>query len=175
MKTASRTRQEATAYHEAGHAVAAFHLSMPVYIVTIKPDVEAGTHGHVLHHNPLKRTSDIDIYEMTPKARDRMERLIMVSLAGGIAQRRYSLRSYRRFHTSGDHDNATCLALRIAGDREGATLLLRYLSHRTENLVRTRWHEFKCVAEALLERTTLKPGEVREVINAYHESARGTP
>lgn len=169
MKTRDRARQMATAYHEAGHAVAAFYLHMPVYTATIKFDKESGSRGHVLHHNPLKRASHEDIYELTPKARDRIERLIMVALAGGVAQRRYNPHSYRHVHTSADHDNAVDLANRIAGDGKGATLLLRYLAHRTKGLVGARWPEIKCVAEELLANTTLRAGDVRTVINAYYD------
>ncbi len=49
-RRAKTTKQKAVAYHEAGHAVAAFYLHMPVYKATIKPDSERGTDGHVRHY-----------------------------------------------------------------------------------------------------------------------------
>jgi hypothetical protein len=103
-----------------------------------------------------------------------MEKNIMVYLAGGIAQRRHNVHSYRRYHAKTDHEVARDFARRIAGHDEGAALLLRYLDWHTDLLVTCYWDEIECVAAALLERRTLKRGKVREIINAYHARIAAT-
>lgn len=42
------TDEHATAYHEAGHAVAALARGRPVTLVTIVPDEQAGSAGHCI-------------------------------------------------------------------------------------------------------------------------------
>ncbi len=157
-------RAKATAYHEAGHVVIATYLSMPVHTATIVPDKKGRTHGHVQHDLPLRRTSKEEVYELTLKARDRMERQIVVSLAGAAAQRRYSRRSYRRGHSGSDDETAVGLALRIAGVEDGATLLLKYLGWRAEQMVRNHWRDVERVALALLEKQTLNASDIRALM-----------
>jgi hypothetical protein len=49
--TAARVREKATAYHEAGHAVACYCLGVKVKSATVVRDKDQGTHGHVRHEN----------------------------------------------------------------------------------------------------------------------------
>lgn len=159
--------RKATAFHEAGHAVAAFYSGLPVHKATIVFDREHATLGHVRHHNPLHRAPELDIYEMTPNVKDRMERLVVVCLAGAIAERRHAGRASRA-GASEDHHQAAGLALHLAGGSgDGATLLLRYLDWRAHNLVKARWPEIEAVAAALLEHKTLGRKGIREAISAY--------
>lgn len=47
------TRLERTAYHEAGHAVAAWHFELPIGTATIRPNKEKDTRGEVVVGNQL--------------------------------------------------------------------------------------------------------------------------
>lgn len=69
---------EATAYHEAGHAVVTLALRRKVYSVTIIPD--ATTHGRVHHESPL-RGIRLE-FDGSSRARLRAEEAIMISLGG---------------------------------------------------------------------------------------------
>ncbi len=92
----------ATAYHEAGHAVIANSLHVPLKSVTIKP---GDGYSGMLHHAPVLTRRDIrkiNEYSETPHQRDRMEKLAMICLAGPMAQRRYAPRSWRRWHGEAD-------------------------------------------------------------------------
>jgi hypothetical protein len=48
MTRRERERLWRTAVHEAGHAVAAFKLDLPFRWVSVKPNPERGTSGHVV-------------------------------------------------------------------------------------------------------------------------------
>ena len=80
------TARERTAYHEAGRAVTAYILRLRFHYLTIKPDRETETAGHmlsVLNENMAR-------WEMSDgwpdKYRARLERQAMISLAGAVAQ-----------------------------------------------------------------------------------------
>jgi len=160
--TAARAREKATAYHEAGHAVACYYLGVKVKSATVVPDKDKGTHGHV-RYEKMFRGLDPEI-DLSGRARLQMERNIIISLAGAAAQRRYSKQSWRHYHGASDFDAVADLALRIGGDSDGANKFLDWLDHRTDQLVKTRWQDIECVARALLERKTMKGSEIVEVI-----------
>ncbi len=86
-------RLEPTAYHEAGHAVAAFFHSVGLKWVSIVP--RDGSLGHV-RHNPLFRTNAPD-WDDSNRTRNRLETLVFVCLAGTEAQRRFAPRSVRHW------------------------------------------------------------------------------
>lgn len=89
----------------------------------------------------------------------------MIALgAGYIAQKRFNPRSVRSWQASSDNIKACQLALYVT-DPVGVELLLRWLYHQAENLVKLRWVEIRAVAKALLERKTLTGDELREVID----------
>ena len=69
MRKRSKKQLEATAYHEAGHAVRAYRYDIKIKSVTIKPDEDSL--GRITSDNLLKGLHP-DI-EITPHARDKME------------------------------------------------------------------------------------------------------
>lgn len=72
-----------TAYHEAGHAVVAFHEGTAIHKATIEPS--EGRYGSVTYTNPSHGIKfDIDY---TLRSRGRVRSLIRSSLAGAIAQK----------------------------------------------------------------------------------------
>ena len=162
-------RLEATAYHEAGHAVAAWRLGLEIPELTII--ATEGAAGSATHTSPLWGVDrELDGSE---GAGVRMERSIIASLAGPAAQRHYSPRSWRRHHGAGDHDHATELAIRAHGVGEIATAYLEYLIVVTRVLVTgARWPVVCVVAGALLDRGTLSSDETRAVILQAAEEYR---
>jgi len=89
MRKRSKKQFEATAYHEAGHAVLAYRYDIKIESVTIKRDEDS--FGRMAGDGLLKKIRP-DI-EITPGGRDKMEKHIRVSMAGVIAQRMYNPRS----------------------------------------------------------------------------------
>jgi len=157
-------RDATTAYHEAGHAVADFYLRFKIRKVTIRPEREKRHEYHGYCQRQGRSYLDrIDI-EVTPVKQNRIFNRIIAIAAGYVAQKRFSPRSVRRWHTSGDEQMAADLALYVT-DPTGVEYLLRWLYHCAENLVEVRWGDICAVADALLERKTLSGDEVREIIN----------
>lgn len=141
----------ATAYHEAGHAVAAFVLGVPLKSVCIVPDPKAGNAGHV----SLGRCRSVDA----------MHKLGIVAVAGEAAQRRYNPRSVRRHHGGGDRQAVVDFALdRTGGSEEQATLLARLWELQARDLVESRWDAVQLVAKALFKRNTLDAAQIRMIL-----------
>ncbi|QKC81546.1 hypothetical protein EB232_07700 [Mesorhizobium sp. NZP2077] len=146
----------ATAYHEAGHAVAALTYGGHVRIVTIDP--AHGATGSVAYDSPMRRLRpDLRI---TPAGRMKIEAAIIIALAGEIAQRRHRPSSIRTWHGGSDRELAADLALRIAGSGDSATALLKWLEVRAKDLVNNYWPSIERLAAALLDRSTLRDGEI---------------
>src|SRR5687768_10085396 len=104
-----------TAYHEAGHAIAAWHLDLKFKHVTIIPEEESL--GHLLHSKPPKWFRP-DI-EDTDRIRMRGERHIIVSLAGQIAEAKYRGRR-PSWGMDGDNQIAVDMASRFCGSEHTA-------------------------------------------------------
>jgi hypothetical protein len=152
----SDTALRATAFHEAGHAVAAWSRGIKVTSATVVP---AGRFlGQVTHVNPLRGVRlDCD---GSDRARRRAEADIVVLLAGPAAQRRHNPRSWRSCHGASDHERATDLAMRVNGSEEAAEAYLNWLAIVARDEVDTFWDVVERVARELFERRTLSAAEV---------------
>ena len=83
MNASERKRLEATTYHEAGHAVAAYLLKQPIRYVTVLPG-EDGSLGHCAYAPPgegFRPDVNVDM-----RTRARLEAMIMTAYAGAAAQ-----------------------------------------------------------------------------------------
>jgi hypothetical protein len=152
-----KSQREATAYHEAGHAVIAHVLGYKLELVTIVP--EPGRHGAVRlpslwHGIPIR----IDM-DCSPHARERIERVIQVFLAGPIAQRSHCSHSSRWSYRSSDIDLVENLAASVSGSREQTTVLIQRLMLSTREMVEAQWIYIARVASLLLQRDRLTSAE----------------
>jgi hypothetical protein len=154
--------ERSTAYHEAGHAVAAIAQGVAVRSITIVPSKQEGYAGRVQHED-LTRRVNLDT-DNSPNIRSRIERQIVVALAGAAAQRKYDRRSWRSFHSSGDYETAANLADAISSSTAASEAFLNWLAIATDDLIATRWVEVEKIAKALLEEKTLSGPRVRELI-----------
>jgi hypothetical protein len=161
---------KAIAYHEAGHAMAAWYLEIPFgkgkHALSIVP--EGTTQGHFLSKYILRGRS---IHVSTTGAdRLKMERVVVVLLAGMVAQRRYRPSSVRSWHGSGDFSSAVNLMSYFAGNDRETAAYLKLLMIRAE-LTLERPGSWECVdalAAALLDRKILSAKEAVETIQATH-------
>jgi hypothetical protein len=126
-KTKRMTEQRlwATAYHEAGHVVAAIAHGKGIRRqgATIIPDLKRGAAGtvYMLKHIPGD-PSVAGAYRgdrQTGRMQLRIEEDVIVSLAGGVAQRKFRPSSVRSYHWR--------------SDREAAIDLLMYIGVRSVN------------------------------------------
>jgi hypothetical protein len=149
-----------TAFHEAGHVVAAWRHGLKVHSVTIVPTPEF--RGRIWHANPL-RGIRLD-YGESNRARLRAEVGIIVCLAGPEAQRRFSPRSWRSHHGATDHEMAVDLAMRLNGSDEASSAHLKWLSIVTRDEIAVLWPLVEKVAHALVRERTLTATEVKTLL-----------
>lgn len=152
-------RRDAKAYHEAGHAVVAFFNRFRIDFATIRRSGDA--EGMV-----MLKPGRLDLDSATPVMRQKVERWIIVTLAGDIAQRKFAPRSSRQWQTTSDRAAAADLALSVCGSGESATAYLAWLQIVTRDIVDGRWPMIDRVARELLAKETISGDEVRAAIMA---------
>ena len=157
MKTKRTPAQlEATAYHEAGHAIAEWILVVRApRRLTIEPD---GDHlGLCLGSNPLYKV-DIDCGDHSPRAQRKTENYARILLAGPAAQRLYNPRSVRSGHGSSDRAHAIdALSFFSNGDTKHLRAYYRLMVIDARNLVASsvNWRAIEILARELLQRRTM--------------------
>jgi hypothetical protein len=156
---------EATAYHEAGHMVAAWRMRVKIRKATIVPaeDYE----GCVHHESPL-RGIKLDV-DGSDRAEIKANKMVLICLAGAAAQRHYNPESLddsvRRWHGKSDFDIALDLAMRLACDNKVADAYLKWMQLRAEALITSNWKFVVAFANRLLERKTLEYSEIGALIS----------
>jgi len=162
-KPASEQKLWATAYHEAGHVVAALAYGKGIRRqgATIIPDAEALGTVHTLKHIPGDPSVDL----LTGRMRLRIEEDVIVSLAGGAAQRKFRPSSVRSHHVRRDQVAADRLLDYITVSERERHAYWRWLMVRAEDFVDDsfRWMQIEAVAKALMEKKTLGPKELKKV------------
>lgn len=158
-------RRKVTAYHEAGHTVVAWRLGASPRTVTII--VRGNVQGEMIQESPVI-LADLD-YDGSDHARNRIERAIMICLAGPIAQRHFAPRSWRHWHGGPDYVTALDLALRINGSPKAAKAHIKWLEIRTQDLLESLWGYVDDIADDLLMRGTLSPEEIRSALLPMHK------
>jgi hypothetical protein len=169
-KTALPSKLERTAFHEAGHAVASHMLDLPIREVNVI--AEGGRLGVCKGYKCPSFSPDIDGYDngiAAPKSLVRIDREIVVLLAGHEAERRYS---GRRNHVGARSDNRAAIDLayyRCGSDAE-AQAYLRWLAIRTADLLAREVvrRAVELVASRLLADHKVKG---RDVVACYREAA----
>jgi Peptidase family M41 len=152
----------ATAYHEAGHAVAAWELRLPTGITTIIPNDEQGSLGHCVVKAPKWLQPDIDVDARTSHW---IERKVIVSYAGRAAEKLLIGRN-NNIGASIDNRSAMNLASYVEFDPDILGVYLRLQHLRAQALVTrpTTRRFIEDVARALVEKRTLRPSEVQAII-----------
>ena len=162
-KTRRPSRLEATAHHEAGHAVAAYLRNRRFTSVSIVSGGE--TLGQcVFGRKPREIHLDVESYG---KTRERIETLIMVAMAGVIAEYLLTGRRNWRGAQSDLHDATNCAAYVVSDERE-MRAYLRWLWERTRNLLSAEphWSAVKALAAELLAGGRVGERRARQVIAA---------
>jgi hypothetical protein len=158
-----KSKRESTAYHEAGHAVAAWSLGLKVRKATI---VSADDHLELaVHDSPLRGISSS--MGVSAAAERKANKAVIIYLAGPAAQRKFRPRSWRNQHGQADYDSATALALCLNdGDVEMATAYLEWMRLWAERIITNNWRFVVAVAEKLLRENVLDRSAVVDTIEA---------
>lgn len=156
-----RRRLEATAYHEAGHAVVAVRLGVKVRSVHIIPDGD--TAGACLGR-PFPEWFSPDI-ELNAKGQDLLDREVMVLLAGAKAAKRFTGR-YNHGGAASDYRAAAKLALYRCSSERTATKYLDWLGSAVDDMLgfAFNWRAVELVAAALLDRRSLSGRALPRII-----------
>jgi hypothetical protein len=164
-----------TAYHEAGHAVAAHMLDIPLRHATVVPNHEEGSLGHVLYGRlSPKMIEALQSGGLTPGMRAKIENIVIATFAGGIAEHRYR---GRRNLVGTTHDRHMIIDFLepISGNIPELEAYALWLEQRAINLVARFWDVVEVVAAALLERHTLTGAQIRSAIYHGFDLARTNP
>jgi hypothetical protein len=153
-----------TAYHEAGHAVAAWRnhqLKMRDY-VTIATDPQRGSLGHL--RNPPRFISELERSGgASGRAILQAERFAIGCLAGNAAECWH--RGGKRRHLAGggqDREQAVEILSHLVGSNEELTAYFHLLQIRAENLVAQWWPEVEALAARLVIERKLTSDQIRE-------------
>jgi hypothetical protein len=95
-----------------------------------------------------------------------MQKQVMVSLAGLIAQRIYNPRSIRGYHGHYDHRTAVDVAFHLTSSEEEAAAFLKWMEIRTGNLLGAHWPMVDVLSKELLARGSMNGKEVERLLRA---------
>jgi ATP-dependent Zn protease len=164
-----RTKQ-ATAFHEAGHAVMANRLGLRLRKVTIIPS--EGLAGYCQHFRGY-RDKHMETGNDPYRVRLRIEKHIMTALAGMVAQKFYSRRSFKPIHARSDMENAAQMAMSITGSTKESNAFMEWLYIRTTNELKdsVHWEAVKALAAELLLHGELTGKQATKVIRETENSS----
>jgi len=152
----------AICHHEAGHAVACYMYKISIRFVTVEPEDK---------YLGLVKTHVVRVRERLEDWRIRRprllaERFVRVCLAGEIAQKRYSKKSFSPYHSKYDWDIAVNVAAKICGNLEEALAWCHflYLNTRNELTGDRNWKAVKALANRLKTEKRLGAREARRII-----------
>ncbi len=165
------SKLERTAYHEAGHAVAAYDQRRRISRVSIIPDSEEGTLGHC-SYSQFWKGFDPEL-NYNSKTRPRIETLIICSLAGHAAEAKHSGRN-NWVGSKADRLNALDMALYIAsGGGKELQYYWNWMWERTKGLLPKPfyWDAIEALAAELLQRREIGGQKARNIIHEAVERA----
>lgn len=147
-----RQSEEATAYHEAGHAVVALALGRPVHLVSILSD--RVYLGRCEFRKGVFRPSE-----------DWLEREILIAL-GGIAAEAQLTGDYAWGGAKRDRQHVRRLAVQRAGERQAERLERRLLAKAEHLLTREgHWRAVELIAAELLRRGAISGRAARHLFD----------
>jgi hypothetical protein len=158
-------RDLSTAYHEAGHAIAAYRFGMRLREITIEP--EQGSQGSITGEFTAGITRDIE-GEVTAETRLHCEQYAIHALAGTEAQRKFNARSLRSHHGHSDYHNAVDVLSRLCSSPEHEQKYYDAIQERTRAFVHdpVNWRAIDALAKELMRKRTIKGKELREYIRS---------
>ena len=167
MRKASHDPITAQAYHEAGHAVMCHRLGIRIKSISIGADELYG--GETDYANPLKAGERIDRNDI--RARLRLEKAVMLCMAGPLAQKKLAPRGPGADYGGVvDLDEASTLAIRYFRSRK---IALAYLNFVRE-WVSQQWEEPRVwaiverLARALIKKRKLSAVQANAIIQGRH-------
>jgi ATP-dependent Zn protease len=162
MKRGLRLSTQATAYHEAGHAVVAHVLGHRIKRITIVPSKSQNYAGCVFFaKQPSVKRID---YDPSPRITRAAKERILASLVGLCAQRLFNSRTCRSFHGYEDFKQILLYVGNLMRENETEPFL-KWMEVRTENLLRDNWKAVNVLAHELIRRREIGGQEAHQIIH----------
>ncbi len=152
----------ATAHHEAGHAVAAFHVGVKTRaILLFARDGSPGRHSirsYLAGMRPGLGSS--------PRSQRRAEKVALLCLAGPAAQRRFNPKGAHSYPMETDRRQAIDLLSRFAESDEELRAYRRLIEARARRMIARPeiWRSVERLAARLLEKGSMTAAEVADAI-----------
>ena len=144
------------AYHEAGHAVMAAHLSTEIDEITIVRRFCMGQSDQ-----PTIQLAEVDL---SPDGRIRIERASMVAFAGPEAEAMHCSHTIWHPCSRGDREFPTDLARILCDSEQLSNEWLKSIKTRTQEILRTRERSVHEIALALMAKKRLTGDEVMDFV-----------
>ena len=160
----ARSALLATAYHEAGHAVAAWNQNIPIRKISVEK--APGIAGFV-HHAPIMGGLRPDV-DRSSRVRLRAEKLVRVYLAGPAAQRRYNARGWRTYHGGEDHRKTVDLIDYLSVNEVHAAAYIRLLELEAAHIVAVHWGLIVALAKELIAVRAMTGTAITQFFQAEH-------
>jgi ATP-dependent Zn protease len=169
IEVAAEELEKVTAYHEAGHMIAAWELGLTVTRATIVPDPEEDYEGLVgipveerVRHADWVEEEYLNAHLVTYYAGIATEE-IYTNMPMSNAEVRVELKTY-----GSDYSKVSNFIATIAGPNEAKQVEVHENAKlQARKLIRRRWRRVSKIADVLLERKTLDEGECREILEQY--------
>jgi hypothetical protein len=165
------TRRLRTAYHEAGHAVAALALDRDVYSLRVADDPSATVPAGVtliamIPWLDIERVESLARRNATPAERRAIETDVLISYAGPVADAKFSGAEQGVVKQQDFRWGEFCFLLLRPRNRAA---FQQAMVRRAQQIIFPRWHEVVAVATALVERGELTEPEVLAAIAAANQ------
>lgn len=157
-----KNKLEKIAYHEAGHAVAAYYLKRRFKSVTIIPS--EGYLGLLESHKSQFKNFDPEC-DNSHRTVNRIGTEIMIDFAGGIAEKMAATR-YNWRGSSQDWNSAQKLACYNVDSGEQLNAYVNWLWTKSKGMMRHEWvwHAVKMLAKELITHKAISYPKARKII-----------
>jgi hypothetical protein len=148
MKQIPHTKALSTAFHEAGHAVAAWQVGRKPIEISLVFDDDCFAYAE---HQAGFSGSDDPKYEKNVGDEEKAMLLAIISLSGPIAQKRHNPRSVRNVHGSSDRKAAYELAELFCESEKECIAWIKLCQIRVETIIEMLWPAVTSVAMAVMK------------------------
>lgn len=160
MRASDRATRAATAYHEAGHAVAAFSSNKRLHKMSIMPDHNAGVLGYVKSTMGIGPAIEYGEPDKYPRL---VTENVTILLAGVVAEREHTKGRHNWAGARSDRHQAIGLAGRILSNEELGPYM-KWLMVRTRHLVSWRWSAVEALAQEMLAREEMSGRDAEALV-----------
>jgi hypothetical protein len=148
MSKKEQEKLKKVAYHEAGHAVAAFAMFRRFKKVSIIPIPEEGTLGRLSGCQWASKLNPE--FDDGARLRHKVEAEIILSLAGCVAEAKLTGR-YNHIGASKDYQDAVFYESYVTDSTEETEAYIKWLFEKTKNVLSRRWNAIELLADELIK------------------------